>query len=109
MDPKSSQSLDPKLKEIYDRVMGTKLPPQTPEAPQKEAHQGHVTKTTDIKHAELVHAPKVGSFISKASGGMKKSFPVGIILIIMGVLFFVAYALFWIRFFNLPLPFELPF
>ncbi len=31
MDPKSAQTLDPKLKEAYDRVMGTSLPtPSTP-------------------------------------------------------------------------------
>lgn len=33
MDPKNTSALDPKLKEIYDRVMGTNLPP-TPQAPQ---------------------------------------------------------------------------
>ena len=34
MDPKSTSSLDPKLRETYERVMGTNVPSQKP--PQKE-------------------------------------------------------------------------
>lgn len=119
MDPKKAAALDPKLKEIYDRVMSTKVPPpaDTPAvAPKPEvevaAKPAERMVVQTVPQAETV-APRAtthtGSFIAKPQGSGKKSNVLPIILIVFGILFFVGYAIFWIKFFNFPLPFKLPF
>ncbi len=52
MDPKSAASLDPKLKEVYDRVMGT-ANPQSPPPPQTTPHG-----TDPISHPSVSTLPK---------------------------------------------------
>lgn len=130
MDPKNiPPNLDPKLKEVYERVMGTPvggtnpqpasqppLPPQTqpswapplppppspippPPPPQTSApQQSRPFPVVNLPAA----APKQETAVSVPQ---KKSHLTTIIFAIVGLVFFAVYALFWMRFFNLPVPF----
>lgn len=108
MDPKKATNLDPKLKETYERIMNTHVvatpAPQTPvnptttqpvQAPQQPVASPQ-PQPQSANAAPLVTAPP-----KKTSNLML------VIYILAGVLFFIIYALFWIKFFNLSIP--LPF
>lgn len=75
MNPKAAE-LDPKLKEAYERVMGTPV------------------STTE----KAGNSPQVVSFRKKAG-----SLP--ILLPLIGVLFFIIYTLIWVKVLNLKVPF----
>lgn len=149
MDPKTTTSLDPKLKDMYNRVMNTPIPPPVspspiqgdpadptippqpetnvspsapvpplqPEVPmptpvtQPEPTPIESGQTTEV-HATMplpqqpprpVSAVVVGG--SQSHGG--KSF-LPILLGFGAIIFFAVYAIFWVKFFNLSVPF-LPF
>lgn len=98
--------LNPKLKEIYERVMSTKVTPTSPVQPPPKPAQSEekpvATKLTSI----AVNAPP-----SPIKTSIKKQVknPSQIVLTVAGAMFFLAYAFFWVRFFNVKLPFNLPF
>lgn len=126
MDHKQQLSkLDPKLKEAYDKVMGTDLPaapaqtpasqqpfqtvaapavPATPVAaptPQvatPQASQPPLRRTTSTVHVGYqLQPPKVAT---------QKKGKISPILIIAGiVIFFVIYTVIWVKIFNIPIPF----
>jgi len=123
MDKYVSQ-LDPKLKEAYDRVMGTvitpsakesqvipsTLPPSIPTPP--TAPIEHVN-TTPIAHSEpspmatAVQHQAVSSPVSTTQVitiPHKKSRSRALIFMLAGIIFFVVYALLWIKMFNLKFP-----
>lgn len=149
MDPKNLPSLDPKLKEAYDRVMSTSLP-QTPPTPTQPAPQAPTPPTTPEPVAApttpapvatpaqstlppipttavqpaaptnvvtptpaytTLSAPEPATthsstFVAGAAHtAPSKSKISPVLLIVLGVVFFAVYSLFWLRFFNVPLPF----
>lgn len=79
------QSLDPKLQETYNRVMGTPTPPPIT---QKPPPAGGPSPTV---------ASPTTSYVSA-----KKGLPSWIYLV-AGVVFFALYTFFWVRMFNLSL------
>ena len=98
------QTLDPKLKAIYDRVMGMKIPP--PEA-KVEQHE-EKPEIIDSKPKS-----KTMTFVSNGSKEEDKKIKSGslgaILLTIIGILFFATYLVFWLKYFNIKLPIALPF
>ncbi len=135
MDPKAVSNLDPKLKETYDRVMGTATPgsPAGSAAPPAPAV---APVNADITQAQAA-APTVAPTETPQATGQPAynadnlrfqaaiqapagSVPVGgavakipgqtssllrILYIIAAIVFFVVYTFVWIKVFNLPLPF----
>lgn len=119
-------NLDPKLKEVYERVMGTPVnspstpttpapiasspissppsPPPTTSSPVTEPTPAPSTQTF-VAHNTVPIATKVSvssSVVTPAKSKKKISMP---ILILGMVGFLVAYAFFWVKVFNLKLPF----
>lgn len=85
------QPIDPKLQETYNRVMNTQLPTQTLQA------------TTP-----LPTLTPVGPSKSKISGSgiiTKKPAVSPVVLVVAAVIFFLVYSLFWMKFFNMPIPY----
>lgn len=102
--------MDPKLKEAYDRVMATAVPPpsqpippqpQTPPPPVTPIHATMPIAT----HPQAASATIVGAMPKKRAKGVN-IFP--ILFAVGGIVFFVVYTIFWLKFFNLSVPF-LPF
>jgi len=128
MDKNISQ-LDPKLKEAYDRVMGTVVTPPAKAAqampatpfsptltPPTAAPVEHVN-TTPIARSEpapiatAVSYQAVQSPVSTtqtATAPHKKSGSKAFIFLLAGIAFFIVYALVWIKMFNLKFPFLNP-
>ncbi len=119
MDPKSTQTLDPKLKEAYDRVMGTTLPqtspppitekptapmdPMTTHEPQNKPSAPPIHQTTQMP-TPITTAPHISSgFV--APHEEKKPAVSGTLLIIAGVVFLIVYTLFWLKRFGIAIPF----
>lgn len=129
MDLKDHPKLDPKLKETYDRIMGMKTgtkpttPPATEHveevtidtkpaadapstAPHASGHLSHIaynassgtTKPDEKKHEAVKHEEKKPEH-KEVNGN--DSMVVPIVLGVSGVIFFVFYAIFWIRFFGM--------
>lgn len=102
MDNKYPANLDPKLKEAYDRVMGTNVTPaksasQHHQAPKMVTQQVHNDEPTIVhlggtneQQAEHHAASATQSEQQKASSAILM-----IILGVIGVLFFIGYAIFW--------------
>lgn len=147
MDPKQNAQLDPKLKEAYDRVMGTATPPTSPvtSTPQPvdpvvatPATPSPVTTPTVPSPVPVVTAPSVQPTPATSplpvtpvvmphstetvriggdtpievqhttTGVVAKEKKKGIsptILILGAIVFLAVYALFWIKFLNVPIPF----
>jgi len=125
MDPKSP-TLDPKLKEAYDRIMGATLPsaPQSPPAMQSPVQPQKPPMTIPTTQSPLptqqqtataqdspstAHiAPPLTSHVSSgfvAPQEEKKPAVSGTLLIIAGVVFFIVYTLFCLKLFGIPIPF----
>ena len=124
MDPKTTQ-LDPKLKEAYERVMGTAVPktqtPQTgrvitppsqnppaapiaPNAPTPGIITNSGVATPSIKTNPSPSVNKGTSFTTTANRGKSGGFP-KILIFLFLLIFFVGYAVFWIKFFKLSVPY----
>lgn len=131
MDKNVSQ-LDPKLKEAYDRVMGTVVTPPAktneampaPSAPSAPAASPIPTpaSTTPVIHAAepipapaQAHAAPVSTSIHQvvssptstpkaAVSTQKKSGSKAFIFLLGGIVFFVVYAIVWIKMFSLKVP-----
>ena len=102
MDKKLPQNLDPKLKEAYDRVMGFA---------QSTAQPITVTPTTAIP--KIPQTPPIAvkptpAFIANDSKKESQSIS-PVILVVLAVVFFLVYAVFWVKFFQVPLPIPIPF
>lgn len=124
MDPKGLPNLDPKLKEAYERVMSTSISSSAPSAPTTASAPTPAPQATAPAQAaptpaavasSPVAAPQptsipqstsASTFVAgntpAASSGSKIS---PVLLVIAGIIFFAVYTLFWLRFFNIPLPF----
>jgi len=91
MNPKNLNQLDPKLKEAYERVMGTPVSSAVRSSePQAPPHQE--TQTSPQFSTQVVINQK-----------KKKLSPILIAASI--ILFFAVYTFFWIKVFNLKIPF----
>lgn len=152
MDPKKNpQQLDPKLKEIYDRVMGTQVKAAAAHETKKEPEpqKPHEIQSTPV-HISPQPAPTApamptqpsmpvahaaqqtvmtaqppqatatdlqqkasSGFVAGGHGnntdGKSGSSVSPVLLVLVGIVFFIVYAIFWIKIFAIPLPFTLPF
>ena len=135
MDPKATTTLDPKLKEAYDRVMGSSIPPtpQVPTIPQPpelktdtaaaqplppmQPMQKSVVTPPENMHpaapSPMVSSPSMTSMhatVTTPSGFVahpenKKGGISWKLLVILAVVFLIIYTLFFVKFFGIPLPF----
>jgi len=124
MDPKAAQTLDPKLKEAYDRVMGATVPktpppqmpsvdiPTPPKEPEKPFSQpiaptpiNAAQSAANSPPAAPVHTVAHPSSGFVAPHEEKKSPISGTLLVIAGVVFLLVYTLFWLKWFGIALPF----
>lgn len=146
MNPKNVNDLDPKLKEAYDRIMGTALTPTTkpepkhtspnPEQAQKsqaQAAEPQKQETAQTQNVPLMETSQIftqnqsstdsvnsgtplsqvfnssgkssGNVFNQAGSGTKtqkkKLNAVPILLIVGGLIFFVAYGVIWAKAFGL--------
>lgn len=138
MDPSTLSNLDPKLKETYEKVMGTstvqagqdQTPPPTADGMQAEAQPAPNTSPANPNPGDGLSAPVQGPLTedppqmeqpqtvtinqplpnpmssniiapkSSGHGGLLKVF-----YVLGGTVFFVIYIFFWMKIFNLSLPF----
>lgn len=108
---KDMSKLDPKLKEAYDRVMGTSITPPQPPKPEHQEVQHEELPQHQPTMATVNPAPQNSSSptsIHKAMGVKKKSGFSPLILALLGLLFFVAYSIIWVKVFNFKVPFLNP-
>lgn len=103
MDSKKLSELDPKLKEIYDRVMGTsvKPAPQSPTPSAKPLISNPTNQEAAVSSSNFTPPPPNTIPVSPAF-----SPKISPLVWILGVVaFIVIYALVWVKIFNLKLPF----
>lgn len=146
MDPKQTAQLDPKLKEAYDRVMGTATA-STPGSPASTPAMPTAAPTTQVAPVTPISASPTPAAVTtpptesstanplpvapvvmphsaetvkigggspapdtsaptptSATQGVKKGIS-PVIIIGGGIVFLIAYTLFWVKFLNIPLPF----
>lgn len=110
MDPKKLTHLDPKLKEVYERVMGTTVAAPSAQAqpvPAPSAKPSASTAAAPSQPAEPAVMPQVTNPVMATPPMMKKNgLPPAVIIGILIVVFFALYAVFWMWIFKLPLPFN---
>jgi hypothetical protein len=124
MDTQSYPNLDPKLKETYDRIMGTATSAKpvhhaantsvhtapashaaakSPTHP--EQHSVHTDKVTSPPHhlSHIAYNAASGSLHEEVKkSDQKTNVPMmPIVLAVGGVLFFIFYAVFWFNFFGM--------
>jgi len=105
MNPNAQQNLDPKLKEAYDRVMGTQINPQasspapSPVLPQAPKAQEHATPAPagpqPIINISSIQTPAKTQSTSKGKGISS------ILFIVLGFLFFAGYTVVWLKVFKI--------
>jgi hypothetical protein len=124
MDTKAYPNLDPKLKETYDRIMGTgtSAQPQS-HAPVKHedtvkphmasgAHTPPAPKSSPTTHrlSHIAYNATDGNLKGhdekekheeKKSDSNKDTLIIPIVLGVCGVIFFVFYSIFWMNFFGM--------
>lgn len=131
MNPQSANNLDPKLKETYDKVMGTSTQPAAPApqsaAPAAPAPDQNTQAAPPPADAAQNAAPTIPqapytadnlSFQAAIQQPATNQVPLGnvvapkqpssllrILYIVGGVVFFVVYTFVWLKIFNIPLPF----
>lgn len=112
MDQNKSVQLDPKLREAYERVMGTSFPspsgtqaqPQpTPISPTPVAQTVGVGAAPTMPAKATVTHPAANPNVFVAKGG-SKGIP-AILLVLIAIIFFVAYTVVWMVIFKIPIPF----
>lgn len=140
MDPKTAQ-LDPKLKEAYERVMGTAMPASGPQAPKpvepalpnlgeptspptqngptpptilpnpspQPSTPGIITNSGIITPSSTPKTPNNPPSVKAettfvANSGKSRGIP-PILIFLLLILFFAGYAIFWVKFFNLSVPY----
>lgn len=115
MDPKLAQNLDPKLKETYDRIMGTPVNIQSAPLPTHEPiQQEHVPIEQVVvpqpPPAEQTPSPAVSTEpemvninataeVAKPAAAKGKISPV--IFVVLGVGFFLFYTVVWLKIFKI--------
>lgn len=111
MDPKNLSQLDPKLREVYERVMGTSVNPVKPPAASNEALtplQNPATEPVPPQPEKPVVQPTLTAVpqSSKVEMSIKPKAKISPLIIgLAAVVFLVVYAIVWIKVFNLQLPF----
>ena len=134
MDPKKqANQLDPKLKEVYDRVMGTTVAPSATPIQQPNASVATPPPTSPSQSAPVTPqrtqttvVQNIPSTITQASGAPthsvvsagslgkkhvdsstegKKGGAGPVIFIILGVVMLLVYTFVWLKIFNVSLPF----
>ena len=126
MDSKQLNTLDPKLKETYERVMGTSSQPNVsqpitqkpttqsqplqpqpfqPIKPQPIQQPIQTSKATPFQTQPTQTQPIQGPQ-TKSIKKTNKMLP--ILLVLTGIVFLIGYTIIWLKIFNLNLPF-LPF
>lgn len=118
---KQISGLDPKLKEIYDRVMNTSISsaqltqaaaPTPPQPAQQPAPQPAVAQKPATQAQTIPQAPEsafISSLSNVAATDTKTSNGISPILIaLFAIAFLAVYTLIWVKFFRLQVPF-LPF
>lgn len=112
MDPKTLPTLNPQLKEAYERVMGTSVTPAAPPVPvsmpttttpPSPAPQPVAAPPSPVPPLTPTHHASTTFVAGNATQNKTKNSPV--IFIFAGIVFFVVYVLFWMKFFNFKLPF----
>ena len=115
MNPNVAQTLDPKLKEAYDRVMGTAVNPQPAPQPKAEVQTPSSTPPASVEHAAepLVSTPVTtikpsDTFLGGQSDGQTVIKPASaksdrkispIIFVAVGIGFFALYTVIWLKVF----------
>lgn len=115
MNPNLAQNLDPKLKETYDRVMGTQLNPQPaqktqpapkPAQPVQEVHLPQTPPPTAPEptlqkepEVEMVNINGTVSVAKPAAVSKKKSSLV--VFIAAGIGFLLLYTIIWFKVFKI--------
>lgn len=130
MDPKKPADLDPKLKEIYDRVMGTNVPqqassaqpppitcdeppPQNIEQPTQQVAAPIMPPTDATGAITSTHPEQIKQEVIKIDSQSEenkttkqnKSQVLPVFFAIGGIVFLVFYVIFWFKYFNVPIPF----
>lgn len=119
MDPKQLNQLDPKLKAAYDRVMSTTVTPTAAAQPPKPA-----ASIPTVPAAPAIPSPTIAAPIPPAQPTkphpttLPASHPAvadapekdrkkvsSILLIAGGIIFIAVYAMLWMNFFQIPIPF----
>lgn len=112
MDAKGTSQLDPKLKEAYDRVMGTVIPqhqappsapppPSTPQ-PQIVEQQAYQQPVQAYQAAVATPLPTSAPISTEAPVKTHKSSKMTVpILVLGGVVFFIVYTVVWAKIFGL--------
>lgn len=126
MDNKTPQQLDPKLKEAYDRVMGTVVTPplKTPQpaTPPLPEHQQSVSSVSPVsptpaaqpepEHEQTTPTPTTtveAQPIIQKGVPLKKKGKVSPLIIFLGIIVFIAvYAIVWVKYFGLKVPYLNP-
>ena len=107
--------LDPKLKEVYERVMGTSIsssPKTSPVLPQQPVTPAPAQMQQHAAPIPQSESPKPQMQTSPAPQSLTQAVSVKphghispVVWILGGVAFIIIYALAWIKIFNLKLPF----
>ncbi len=115
MNPNLAQNLDPKLKETYDRIMGTQVNVQSPQ-PVQQTHVpvegvGPVSSPTPTpastvaepaskeEKIEMVSINTSSTAPAAKPSSSKKTSPV--IFVVLGVGFFLLYTVVWLKVFKI--------
>ena len=118
MNPNTAQTLDPKLKEAYDRVMGAELPKATsspasasgqawkpPAQPAAAPTPQPATQADSQVEMVNINTPtSQGQMSTVVSAKKSKTKP--IIFVAAGILFFAVYTVIWLKFFSVIQPAE---
>lgn len=107
MNP-SAPTLDPKLAETYNRIMGAELP-KAASSPASEARQGWTGNTGPKPEPTQTPAPAQHVYVASGTPGetteaftAKKPRKISpVILITLGILFFGAYTIVWLKVFGI--------
>lgn len=106
MNP-TAQTMDPNLKETYDKVMATQLPQQpssqpkviepTPSAPPVEPKTAEKPAPATAQTSQVfVASPTTSTAVKKAGKGMSP-----VVLGVAAIAFFVIYAVVWLKVFGI--------
>jgi hypothetical protein len=107
MNPNGQQqNLDPKLKEAYDRVMGSQINPSQPSSPtpapiqpQAPKVEQHQTPTSSGPQPIInINSNQSPTKIPSASKGKGVS---SVLFIVLGLLFFAGYTVIWLKVFKI--------
>jgi hypothetical protein len=120
MDSKDLSRLDPKLREAYERVMGTptsrqpqtQTPLPTPEPPPVQANEPQQVHNAPSEQVPAP-APHASSSViafnaqtyNKKSAGVKSGSLTPVIIGVGIVILLLAYTFVWVKIFNLSIPF----